>query len=183
MSIPVFRRNVLPQWLPEAGSSMFIRSSSMCLLAQTTSQPRTSSSPLYEPRPVRKESPLLITMGWDYVSEPRPPTGLLFIPRVWAWGAMVMTMPAGDYSWLVHQSFLAVLPAETSGASRRNGRRSENFAYQYLKYLKGSLTRREILHGTSGFTSHPKERVLRIFIASAGIEPATPGSSGKQTNH
>jgi hypothetical protein len=41
-----------------------------------------------------------------------------------------------------------------------------NFAYQYLKYLKGSLTCREILrHGTSGFTSHPKEVAMQIFIA------------------
>jgi hypothetical protein len=30
----------------------------------------------------------LIMMGWDYVSELRPPTGLLFLPRV-------MIMPAG----------------------------------------------------------------------------------------
>jgi hypothetical protein len=84
----------------------------------------------------------------------------------WTWRAMVMmTMPAGDNSWLVHQSSLAGLLAEPSGASRRNGRRSENFAYQYLKYLKGSLTCRKILrHGTSGFTSHPKEDVLQIFI-------------------
>jgi hypothetical protein len=44
------------------------------------------------------------------------------------------------YSWLVHQSSLAVLPAETSGASRRNGLRIENFSYQYLKYFKRSLT-------------------------------------------
>jgi hypothetical protein len=36
---------------------------------------------------------------------------------------------------------------------------------------------------TSGFTSHPKEDVLRIFIALAGFEPATFGSSGKHTNH
>jgi hypothetical protein len=40
----------------------------------------------------------------------------------------------GDYvgggnSWLVYQSSLVVLPAEKSGASRRNGRRSENFAF------------------------------------------------------
>jgi hypothetical protein len=86
--------------------------------------------------------------------------------RVSTWRAMVVMMPAGCNSWLVHLSSLAVLPAETSGANRRNGRRSENFAHQYLKYLKGSLTRRKILrHGTSGFTSHPKEVVLRIFIA------------------
>jgi hypothetical protein len=84
-------------------------------------------------------------MGWDYVSELRPPTGLLFIPRIirehgepWWWSCQ-------DKFWLVHQSSLAVLQAETYWASRRNGRRSENFAYQYLKYLKGSLTCRKIL--------------------------------------
>jgi hypothetical protein len=82
---------------------------------------------------------------------------------MWAWRAMVMAMPSGDNSWLVHQSSLAVLLADTSRA--RNGRTSENFAYQYLKHLKGSLTCCKILHGTSGFTSHPKENALRIFIA------------------
>jgi hypothetical protein len=92
---------------------------------------------------------------------------------IWTWRAMViMMMPAGDNSWLVHQSSLAALPAETSGASRRNGRRSENFAYQYLKYLEGSLTCRKILrHGTTGFTSHPKVGVLRIFIALKNPSP------------
>jgi hypothetical protein len=54
---------------------------------------------------------------------------------MWAWRAMVMMMmPAGDNSWLVHQNSLAVIPAETSGVSW-SGR--ENFAYQYLKYIKG----------------------------------------------
>jgi hypothetical protein len=85
----------------------------------------------------------------------------------WAWRAMVMMMMlAGENSWFVHQSSQAVRPAQTSVASRRNGRRNENFAYQYLKYLKGSLTCTKILRdGTSGFTSHPKDGVLRIFIA------------------
>jgi hypothetical protein len=82
-----------------------------------------------------------------------------------AWRAMVM-MPAEDNIWLVHQSSLAILPAQTSWTSRRNGRKSENFASQYLKYFKGSLTCRKILrHGTSGFTSHSKKGVLRTFIA------------------
>jgi hypothetical protein len=101
-----------------------------------------------------------------------------------------MIMPAVDNSSLVHKSSLAVLPAETSGASRKNGRRNENFAYQYLRYLKGSLTCRKILrHGTYGFTSHPKEGVLRIFIAIKnplpwwGFEPAILWCSGKHTNH
>jgi hypothetical protein len=91
---------------------------------------------------------------------------------IWEWRAMVMIMPAGDNSSLVHQSSLAVLSAETSGASRRNGRRSENFVYQYLKYLKGYLTCRKILrHGTSGFTSRPKEGVLLVFIALKNPSP------------
>jgi hypothetical protein len=85
---------------------------------------------------------------------------------MWAWRAMFVMMPAGYNSWLIHQSSLAVLPAETSGASRRNGRSSENFSYQYLKYLKGSLIcHKNLRHGTSNSTSHPKEGVLRIVIA------------------
>jgi hypothetical protein len=89
---------------------------------------------------------------------------------IWSWRAMVvmimMKMQAEDNFWLVHQSSLAVPPAETFGAGMRNGRRSENFAHQYLKYLEGYLTCLKILwHGTSGFTSHPKEGVLRIFVA------------------
>jgi hypothetical protein len=55
---------------------------------------------------------------------------------------------------------------------------------------QGSFTCRKILrHGTSCFTSHPKEGVLRIFIAIkkfialVAFEPASFGSSGKHTNH
>jgi hypothetical protein len=42
-----------------------------------------------------------------------------------------------------------------------------------------------VRHGTDGFTSVPKEVVLRIFVAlknpssSAGFEPTSLGSSGK----
>jgi hypothetical protein len=43
---------------------------------------------------------------------------------------------------------------------------------QYLRYLKGSLTCSKFLrHGTSSFTSHPKEGVLRIFIALQNPSP------------
>jgi hypothetical protein len=66
----------------------------------------------------------------------------------------------------------SVLPADTSGASRRNGRWSENFACQYLKYFKDVKTCHKILrHSPSGFTSHPKESVLRIFIALKNPSP------------
>jgi hypothetical protein len=92
--------------------------------------------------------------------------------HMWAWTTMVILMIAGDNSWLVHHSCLEVLPAETSVVSRTNRRRSENFAYQYMKYLNGSLTWRKILrYGTSGFTFHPKEGVLRNFIALKNPSP------------
>jgi hypothetical protein len=52
------------------------------------------------------------------------------------------------------------------GASLRNGQRSENFAYQYLRYVNGSLNCCKILrHRASSFTSHPKECAQQIFIA------------------
>jgi hypothetical protein len=101
-------------------------------------------------------------------SEPivRPPCDM------WAWRAMVVMMPPGDNSWLVHQSSLAVLLAETPGASRRNRRKRENFAYQYLRYLKG------FLHAVKSYDmGHPallsirEEGVLRIFIAIKNQSP------------
>jgi hypothetical protein len=51
------------------------------------------------------------------------------------WRAVVMMMPTVDNSWLVYQNSLAVLPAETSGASRRNGGRNEDFAYSIYLIL------------------------------------------------
>jgi hypothetical protein len=91
---------------------------------------------------------------------------------MWTWRTVVMMMPAGDNSWLVHQSSLAVLPAETSGETGRNGRRSEKFACQCLKYLSGSLTYRKILRrGTSSCTSSPKESLLQILIALKNPSP------------
>jgi hypothetical protein len=88
------------------------------------------------------------------------------------WRAMVVMMSAGDNSWFIHQSSLVVLPAETSGANRRNGQRSENFTYQHLKYQRGFLTCHKILwHGTSSFTSHSKVGMLQIFIALKNPSP------------
>jgi hypothetical protein len=76
---------------------------------------------------------------------------------MWTWRAMAMMIPAEDNRF-VHQSSLAVLSTETSGALL------ENFVYQYLKYLKECFTCRKILRrGTSGFTSPAKEGVLRIL--------------------
>jgi hypothetical protein len=53
---------------------------------------------------------------------------------------------------------------EISGVSRRMGEGNENLVYPSPLDFKRSLKRRKILlHGTSGFTSHPKEGVLRII--------------------
>jgi hypothetical protein len=67
--------------------------------------------------------------GWDWRLRTAASTGLLFIPLVNVSVGAVVMIPTGDNSWLVSQSSLAVLAAETSGVSGRNGRRSENFAY------------------------------------------------------
>jgi hypothetical protein len=157
-------------WMSEKGSTP-LRGMLLVLLVIRESKSRTGLEHQWETTWLLIDwliHSFIHSLWWgETVSELRPPTGLVFIPRVICeHRAMVVMMPAGDNAWLVHESFMAVLPAETSRASRRNGRRSENFAYQYLKYLKGSLTFRKILrHGTSGFTSHTKEGVLRIFNA------------------
>jgi hypothetical protein len=79
---------------------------------------------------------------------------------------MGMIMPAGKSPDSSARALWQCYQQNHLGASRRNGRRSENFTYQYVKYLKGSLTCPHILrHGASGVTSHPKEGVLWIFIA------------------
>jgi hypothetical protein len=73
---------------------------------------------------------LLIMMVWDWRLRTAAITGLLFVPRVNVSGVRGDDDDAGwDNSWFVYQSSLAVLSAETSGASKRNGRGNENFAY------------------------------------------------------
>jgi hypothetical protein len=55
---------------------------------------------------------MIMSMGWDDVSELRPTTGLLFIPRwdmsVEKYGGIMSTE---ENSWFIHQSPLAILPA------------------------------------------------------------------------
>jgi hypothetical protein len=50
------------------------------------------------------------------------------------------------------------------------------------------LNAAKLLHGTDGFTSPPKEGMLRIFrpknpTDSAGLEPANLGTRGQHVNH
>jgi hypothetical protein len=91
-------------------------------------------------------------------------------------------MPARDNSLLVHRSSLEVLPEEKSWESRGNGRRSENFAYQYLKYLEGALTFRKILRqGTSGLTSDLYLAGLGVKVCSAIVLAFHSGSYASQS--
>jgi hypothetical protein len=96
-----------------------------------------------------------ITMGWDFrlrtAATNRPIVNSTGDMLEWKAIVLMMIMPAGENSLLVHQSSLAILPAEEFGASRRNGR-SENFAYQYVGYVNGFLICRKILrYGTFDF--------------------------------
>jgi hypothetical protein len=77
-------------------------------------------------------------------------------------------------SWFIHQSSLAILPAKSSGKSRRIGRRQRWISpcVEFCSYLQVLFTCCKIYgHGACGFTSHPKEGVLRIFIALKNQSP------------
>jgi hypothetical protein len=72
----------------------------------------------------------VMSMGREYVSEPRPPTGLLLIPKVvcehgepWWWWCLLRrrTDSSTRALWQSYQQ-------SHLGASRRNGQRSEKFA-------------------------------------------------------
>jgi hypothetical protein len=62
---------------------------------------------------------LYISMGWDYISELRPLTSLLFISQMYVsienHGRMISTE---ENSWFVHQNSLAVLPAVSSSSKQ-----------------------------------------------------------------
>jgi hypothetical protein len=106
----------------------------------------------------------MIMWGETDISEPRPLLNYCSFPV----GAEVM--PAGDKFWLLipaGRTVRALWPSYQQIHLERVGRMEEGtriLRIQYLWYVKGSFTCRKILwHGTSGFTSHPKEGVLRVF--------------------
>jgi hypothetical protein len=79
-------------------------------------------------------------------------------------------------------------PPEPSGS--QSGDLGEKWLEFSLRTLpKVLLHAVNLRHGTDGFTSPPKEVVLRIFITlknpstSVGIKPANLGSSGEHANH
>jgi hypothetical protein len=110
------------------------------------------------------------SVGWDHVSELRPPTGLLFVPQMVyehgePWWNAINGGETPDSStralWHSHQQSHVV--------AKQEGLAKEVMKCCIMKYLfhtwKGSLTCRKMLrHGADGFTSPPKEGMLQIFI-------------------
>jgi hypothetical protein len=65
---------------------------------------------------------------------------------------------------------------------------SDISAYQYLRHVNGSVTRRKILHGPPALLPIRRKLCCGFYspyksISSAGFEPATLGSSSRHTNH
>jgi hypothetical protein len=56
-----------------------------------------------------------MSMGWDLHLRTTTNGPIVHPPGdMWAWRAMLRMMLAEENSWLVHQSSLTILPAETS---------------------------------------------------------------------
>jgi hypothetical protein len=136
---------------------------------------------------------LMMSMWSDYVSELQLSTGLLFIPRWYMsmenHGGMLST---GENSLFVHQSSLAILPAELSSSKTGGTGEGNEFSLRsiYFIFWKLFLTFRKILwHAVDGFTFSSKEGVLQTFVAlknpspSSGLHTRTYGSTGKRAYH
>jgi hypothetical protein len=128
---------------------------------------------------------MIVSMGRDYVSELRPPTGRLFIPQVmWTWRIIVewcrQRKIPDSFTGALWQSY-----QQSSGSKQAEwakGLRIRSCEVFLLILASGFFTCRKFSrHGASGFTSLPKERVLRIFIAlknpspRLGLNPRTLG--------
>jgi hypothetical protein len=106
---------------------------------------------------------VMSSMGRDYVSELRPPVGLLFIPQVVHEHGEPWCMLTGENS-PIHppECSLAILPAEPS--SKSGGSRWTEcwlLSTKYFFQTGSSYTCCKMLRlGVSGFTSSVKEYVL-----------------------
>jgi hypothetical protein len=131
-----------------------------------------------------------MSMGWNYVSELQPPTGLLFIPQL-IYGAWRMISIRGN-SWFVHLSALIILATESSG------REKEELAKGIMNLALRSIFGHTckwcfICHSLTTWglrLSFPSEgrRAADFyrpwkFIVSTEFEPANFGSNVKHANH
>jgi hypothetical protein len=115
----------------------------------------------------------LLMMGWDWRLRTAVITGLLFIPRVnvsgepwWWWGRLGIPPDSSTRAlWHFYEQKHLQRVGGMDGGMRI-------LRIQYLWYVNGSFACRKILrHRPSGFTSYPKESVLRIFIALKNPSP------------
>jgi hypothetical protein len=102
--------------------------------------------------------------------QPHGPTVHLWVVAMWTmvWWYWLGLTPNSSTRVLWQPPVLPGSPVsrDISGVSRRMDKGNENLVYSSPWDVKRSLTCHKILrHGTSGFTSHPKEGVLRTFIA------------------
>jgi hypothetical protein len=107
--------------------------------------------------------------------------------------SVLLCSPISNHPQFIHQtSLLWLQQRHLVGTLKETGREmtAEFCLSVSLSQLKGSLICRKILrYGAEGFTSTPKEVVLRIFIALktsslwAGSEPANIGSNVNNDNH
>jgi hypothetical protein len=90
---------------------------------------------------------LIMSMGWDYISEPQPPTPPTVHPPgdMWAWRAMMMIMLAEE-NWFIHQSSLVKLPTESSGSKYEEWRKEWEF---YLFSIWNTLS--DLLHAIKSY--------------------------------
>jgi hypothetical protein len=118
------------------------------------------------------------------------PRVLAMCSKVWWYRLGLTPNTSTRVQWQLPVLFGGPVCRDISGASRRMGEGNENLMYPSPWDFKRSLTYLKILRqGSAGFTFHPKEGVLRIFIALKypspfpGTNPRPFGSSGKHTNH
>jgi hypothetical protein len=127
----------------------------------------------------------LIMIGWDWRLRTAASNQPIAHPRLTAmwnivWWYRLGLTPNSSTRVLWQPPVLCGGPVsrDISGASRRMDEGNGNLVYPSPRDFKGSLTCRKILrHGTSGFTSHPKEGVLRIFVLKN--QSPWPGSNSR----
>jgi hypothetical protein len=116
---------------------------------------------------------MIVSMGWDYVSELLLPTGVLFIPQV--------IYEHGEPWWndiergrllILQPELYGIIAAESCTKKSWGTWRRKLWIWrsEYLcSYFEVIL--RNILHGASIVTSPPKEGVLHICIAPKSPSP------------
>ena len=92
--------------------------------------------------------------------------------------------------WVVDLGFTTPLTSQVISVAFYSEReKTDKFCAEALISARGSITCLNLRHGTHGFTSLPKEVILRIFTilknpsTPAGFELANRRSSGKYDNH